>query len=74
MIFSAGAIAKILLTVGAEIGTTFAAAAMRAFSAKFAIRLIIKLMNSIVKRSKTRIDDTLWPPFRDALEKEIGGK
>lgn len=72
MVFSAAAIAKALLLVGAEVGTTMVAAATRMFTAKFVVRLIIKLLDSLVARSKTKFDDKAWPPFRKALKEEIG--
>jgi len=74
MIFSAAAIAKVVLAIGAEVGTTMAAAALRMFTAKFAIRMIIKVVDSIVERSATKLDDKAWPPFKEALQAEIGDK
>lgn len=63
---------KLGLGVASEVGSTVLAAAMRAFTGKFFLKMAIKYLDGYVKRTETKWDDKVWPDFKAALEVEIG--
>ena len=67
-------IIPIVLSIASNVGATVLAGAMRAFTAKFFIRMAIKWLDGYVKRTETKWDDNAWPDFRKGLLEEIGDK
>ena len=64
-------IAAAILSVGGKVMSSVFTSMLAAVSEKVVIRIIVKLMDRLVKSSKNSLDDELWPDFRESLLKQI---
>ncbi len=64
-------IAATLLSVGGKVMSSVFSSMLAAVSEKVVIRIMVKLIDRLVKSSKNSLDDELWPDFRESLLKQI---
>ena len=64
----------VILGAGGNILSGVFSTFLAAVSEKVVVRLVVKLIDRLVKSSKNNLDDELWPDFRSALLKQIGDK
>lgn len=59
---------SVLGKLGASIGATLIASLL---TEKVVMRIMLILADKMVKSSKNEIDDQIWAPMKEAIEKEL---